>query len=145
LVADDDAAGPDNGEFADGHAGADKDLSGEPGVGADLDGSRNERHGPPGEVVGAGAEVDALGEVGAAAEGDGPEVVEVDLATDHRAGFEPEFPRKKDAGGGEDDDLRRVGNVGSEETEETGAESVGARGAEAEESGLNDGPKALAQ
>ena len=67
----DDGAGADDGAFADGDAGGEEAFGAEPGVVAYGDGEGVKLEALALVVVGAGAEVDALGDDDSSAQGDG--------------------------------------------------------------------------
>jgi hypothetical protein len=139
-IADDDRAGADDGEFADGYAWTHEDIGGKPGVFTDDNGRGDERHVPVVEIVRAGAEVAVLAEVGATVERDASEVVESDAGANHGSRSEGEEPREGDPGRGEHDDLVRCGNVGAEKAQEAGAETVEWAWAPAKNGRLHESP-----
>lgn len=140
-IAHNDRSRADDGQFANGHAGSDKDIRSDPRVGANHNRRRDQRHGPIIEVVGASAQMAVLTDVGAVLQANFGEVVHYDVATNHRAGSQRKPPRESDLHAWEDHDPGNVFDAGTENTQKPRSKTVPWPWAPAKQSGLDQSPE----
>ena len=105
----------------------------------------NQRHVPTIVVMGAGAKVAVLADIGAALQRDWREVVERDVASDHRPRGEGELPGKGDFDGRENHHVRRFRNVGAKEPEQENAPEMERARAPAKQRRLDKRPQPAQQ
>ena len=108
-------AGTHNGTVADGYAGGDESVGGDPHFVADGYGSLDEGKSAGGVVMGAGAEVGVLADDGVTADGDLAQAIEDGVVADDGAFADSEVPGDFNVGGGTDAD---IGADGGTETAE---------------------------
>lgn len=90
---------PDDGALADGHAGSDEHVGGDPGVVADGDRRPQQGQVDTGEIVGAGTEVRVLADHDPRPERDAAEAVQNDVIADDGVGADAQVPRHFDGDG----------------------------------------------
>src|ERR1019366_1136374 len=112
----------------------------QPRVFPDDDRLGDERHAPPAVIVRSRAEIAVLADVGPPPEGNGGQVVDGDVRADHGPRGEGQLLRKDDRRGREHNDPAGLGNVGAEEPQQPGAQTVPWTRAPAEQGRLDDGP-----
>src|SRR5581483_2488324 len=144
-VADDHRAGPHDAQLADGHARSDKNVCAQPSIFSNHDRPGDQRHAPAHKIMGPGAKMAVLAEIGAIGEGDGRQIVEQDMWTDHRPRSECEFFRKKNPGGGKNHHLAGLGNAGAKQPEQPGAKSMARPGTPTKERRLHQRPDSARQ